>query len=123
MDHMFRGLLVCVATLESFAHGANDTANSTGPMSAMIEAHTAGLYGGGRGCGGTAGDGGGGRSTGAQPSWVMAVAGACVSAGVVVAGGRVIQTVGKDISRSVDFHKGCSPSNGCQISRASHPLQ
>jgi|TARA_B100001142_G_scaffold300372_1_gene325049 phosphate/sulfate permease len=29
---MFRYLLVYTAALESFAHGANDTANATGPF-------------------------------------------------------------------------------------------
>jgi phosphate/sulfate permease len=48
-DHMFRGLLVYVAALEAFAHGANDTANSTGPMSAMWQTYEAGLYGAGAG--------------------------------------------------------------------------
>lgn len=93
-DRMFRGVLVHVAALEAFAHGANDTANSTGPMSAMWEAYRAGSYGAGRGCGG-----------GTTDPWVMAIAGACVACGVVVLGGRVIQTMGRDISKSIDFHK------------------
>ena len=44
-DYVFRSLLVYVAALESFAHGANDTANSTGPFSAIWETYsTAGAY-------------------------------------------------------------------------------
>ena len=94
-DAMFRALLVVVAALESFAHGANDTANSTGPLSAIWETYRGGASGAGRAC-----------SNGDTPAWVMAVAGGCVALGVVGFGGRVIKTIGSDISPSIDYHKG-----------------
>ena len=66
-DYVFRALLVYVAALESFAHGANDTANSTGPFSAIWETYSTGL--------------GGGCSSGDTPVWVMMIAGGGVALG------------------------------------------
>ena len=39
----FQYLLLFTAALESFAHGANDTANSTGPFSAVLAIYRTGL--------------------------------------------------------------------------------
>lgn len=39
----FQYLLLFTAALESFAHGANDTANSTGPFSAVLAIYQTGL--------------------------------------------------------------------------------
>jgi len=89
---VFAFALVFVATLESFAHGANDTANATAPLSAVW-----GIYHGGRGTCGNA----------AVPLWILAAAGFFVFLGVVTFGRRVIDTVGRGMTR-VDTAMGFS---------------
>ncbi|EOD09817.1 putative inorganic phosphate transporter, partial [Emiliania huxleyi CCMP1516] len=87
--HVFRYVVVFVAFLESFAHGANDTASPTSDSSAREPPRSP------RGhpeCDSTA-----------TPWWVMSVAGAFVALGVVTLGYRVIQTLGSDIAE-IDFH-------------------
>ena len=94
---VFAFALVFVATLESFAHGANDTANATAPLSAVW-----GIYHGGRGTCGNA----------AVPLWILAAAGFFVFLGVVTFGRRVIDTVGRGMTRvdtAMGFRYGLSP--------------
>jgi sodium-dependent phosphate transporter len=86
----FRNLLVFVAVLKSFAHGANDTANATGAFTAVVEAWRDGLYN----C-----------EAEATPSWVMACAGAFVFVGMYLLGKNVIRTIGSEIG-FIDFHRG-----------------
>jgi len=86
--HVFRYVVVFVAFLESFAHGANDTANSTSAFSAVYTAFSSDMAE----CDSTA-----------TPWWIMSVAGAFVALGVVTLGYRVIQTLGSDIAE-IDFH-------------------
>ena len=64
---MFKYLLVFTAALESFAHGSNDTANATGPFSAVYLTYSQGLDD----C-----------SKPETPVWIMAVAGFGVFLGV-----------------------------------------
>ena len=64
---------------QSFAHGANDTANATSAFSAVYEAYTTGLDA----C-----------ALGETPWWIMSVAGAFVGLGLATLGYKVIQTVG-----------------------------
>ena len=59
--HAFRNPLVFVAFLQSFAHGANDTANATSAFAAVWAAHSYGLYA----C-----------SSIETPWWIMSAAGA-----------------------------------------------
>ena len=80
---VFAFALVFVATLESFAHGANDTANATGPFSAVYQ-----TYVGGRGT----------CDSSAVPMWILAAAGFFVFLGVVTFGRRVIETVGNNLT-------------------------
>ena len=88
----FRNLLVFVAFLESFAHGANDTANATAAFAAMYNAHEYGLAA----CAA--------RET---PWWIMSLAGLCVALGVNLMGYRVIQTMGNDLT-AINFMLGYS---------------
>ena len=67
----FRYLLVFNAMLESFAHGANDTANATAAFTAVYTGHEEGLYA----C-----------SPGLTPWWIMGVAGLFVMIGIMTAG-------------------------------------
>ena len=87
--HAFRNPLVFVAFLQSFAHGANDTANATSAFAAVWAAHSYGLYA----C-----------SSIETPWWIMSAAGAFVALGVNVMGWRVIGTIGSDLAR-LDFVK------------------
>eukprot|EP00442_Polarella_glacialis_P053067 CAMPEP_0115147962 /NCGR_PEP_ID=MMETSP0227-20121206/63605_1 /TAXON_ID=89957 /ORGANISM="Polarella glacialis, Strain CCMP 1383" /LENGTH=570 /DNA_ID=CAMNT_0002557935 /DNA_START=83 /DNA_END=1796 /DNA_ORIENTATION=- len=87
---VFKPLLIMVAFLESFAHGANDTANATGPVGAIWATYDQGIYA----C-----------SVKETPVWIMAIAGLFVALGVNVMGYRVIKTMGKDLC-CMDFHLG-----------------
>mmetsp|Transcript_20021 Transcript_20021/g.46209 ORF Transcript_20021/g.46209 Transcript_20021/m.46209 type:complete len:547 (-) Transcript_20021:328-1968(-) len=88
--YVFRYLVVFVAFLESFAHGANDTANSTAAFAAVYAAYSVPL----EDCGSSE-----------TPFWIMSIAGAFVALGVVTLGHRVIKTLGSDIAK-LDFHMG-----------------
>ncbi|EOD39703.1 putative inorganic phosphate transporter [Emiliania huxleyi CCMP1516] len=90
--NVFKYVLVFVACLESFAHGANDTANSTGAFSAVYLSYSDGLYA----CGDAE-----------TPWWIMSIAGAFVALGIITLGYRVIQTIGSDLAE-LNFHMGFS---------------
>ena len=81
--YVFRYLLVFVAFLESFAHGANDTANATSAFAAVWKAYSAGLYA----CANVE-----------TQWWIMSAAGLFVAIGVNLMGYRVIQTIGEDLT-------------------------
>ncbi|KAK1930270.1 Sodium-dependent phosphate transporter 1 [Phytophthora citrophthora] len=87
---VFRYLLVLVATLESFAHGANDTANATAPVAAQFNVYDNGF------------DGCSNRET---PVWIMAIAGCFVYLGIIFQGAPVMETIGKRIAH-MDMHRG-----------------
>ena len=86
--HCFRYLLVFTAALESFAHGANDTANATAAFSATFSAWSGGL---------------GACEQKLTPVWIMGLGGAFVLCGIYCLGYKVIETVGRKIA-IVDFH-------------------
>jgi len=87
--YVFRYLLVCVACLETIAHGANDTANAAGPFSAVYQAYQEGL----ETC-----------DKAEVPVWVMIWLGGMMAVGVVVMGRQVIQTIGTDLV-ALDYYK------------------
>jgi len=87
--HCFKYLLIFNAMLESFAHGSNDTANATGPMTAIYEAYDTGLYG----C-----------NQPETPWWILFIAGAFVCMGIITFGRRVIATIGSNLT-ILDFHR------------------
>merc|ERR1740123_2844020 len=86
----FRNLLNMTAFLACFGHGANDTANATGPLTAVQFAYDEGIYA----CGGAP-----------APIWLTSLAGVFVGIGVITMGYRVIKTVGEDLS-DIDFQIG-----------------
>lgn len=86
----FRYLLVFNAALESFAHGANDTANSTAAFSAIVNSYNNGLYA----C-----------EANATPWWIMGVGGFFVLVGINVIGHKVIETIGENVT-AINFHRG-----------------
>ena len=100
---IFRHLLVFVAAVLSFAHGANDTANATAPFSAVVQAVRAGLHSE-RSCGDPD-----------DPWWVLVVAGGAVCAGIISFGSRVMATVGQGLTQ-MDFHLAFSMNLGSATS-------
>jgi len=86
----FRSILVFNACLESFAHGSNDTANATGPFSAVYQFYSQGR----NACDSDAGS-----------MWILSIAGLFVAIGVFTFGYRVIRTIGSNLT-SLDYHKG-----------------
>jgi sodium-dependent phosphate transporter len=85
----FKHLLVFVAALESFAHGANDTPNATGAFAAIYQTQSRGLNSSCQS-----------RST---PLWIMTLAGLFVLAGIMFVGHRVIDTIGRRFA-ALDYH-------------------
>jgi phosphate/sulfate permease len=98
----FRVLLVFNAALKSFAHGANDTANATGPFSAVLEIHDYGLD--------ICSD-----DNRRSPIWIMVMAGAFVALGITTFGHRVITTVGEKLT-IVNYHSGFCIELGSSVS-------
>ena len=92
---VFRYLLVFVAFLGSFGHGANDTANSTAAFGAIYDGYVRGIFA-------CTSAGSGAADT---PWWIMSLAGVCVAAGVITMGHRVIQTIGQDLTK-LDYQLG-----------------
>jgi len=87
---VYRYLLVFVAALESYAHGANDTANATSAFTAVYETYTKSL----NAC-----------AQGETPLWIMAVAGFFVFLGMNTFGYRVVRTIGTNIT-DINYHRG-----------------
>ncbi len=75
VEHVFRYLQVFTACYVAFAHGSNDVANATGPITAAL-----GFLGK------------------EAPMWVLAMGGLGIAVGVATWGYRVIETVGKNIT-------------------------
>lgn len=87
---VFKYALLLVATLESYAQGANDIANSTAPLSAVYTIYQDGL----QSC-----------KNFDTPVWMMAIAGGFVFIGINTLGYKVMLTVGSKIS-SINIHRG-----------------
>ncbi len=82
VNALFTIPLIFAAALLSFAHGANDVANSIGPLAAIDDALTTG-----------------GISTKAAiPLWVMLVGAIGISLGLALFGPKLIRTVGSEIT-------------------------
>ena len=79
------------ACFGSFAHGANDTANTIGPFSAVFHLWMDGTF----------------DPIERVPFWIVALGGASIVAGLAILGHRVIQTMGKDIIH-LDYASGFS---------------
>jgi PiT family inorganic phosphate transporter len=74
--------LIFSAALLSFAHGANDVANSVGPLAAINDALTSGAI----------------ASKAAIPMWVMMVGAVGIALGLALYGPKLIKTVGSEIT-------------------------
>ena len=82
VNSLFTIPLIFAAALLSFAHGANDVANSVGPLAAINDALTTG-----------------GISTKTSiPLWVMMIGAIGISLGLALYGPKLIKTVGSEIT-------------------------
>jgi PiT family inorganic phosphate transporter len=82
VNALFTVPLIFAAAMLSFAHGANDVANSVGPLAAVSDALTTG-----------------GISTKASiPLWVMMVGAVGIVLGLALYGPKLIRTVGSEIT-------------------------
>lgn len=87
--YCFRPLLIFQALLESFAHGANDTANATAAFSSVLSVYSNGLTN----C-----------DSPESPAWVLLIAGFFVFLGVNTFGSRVVKTIGSSLTK-LNFHR------------------
>ncbi len=82
VNRLFTWPLVCSAALLSFAHGASDVSNAIGPLAAIYEAVQTGAV----------------ATRTATPMWIMVLGALGLSVGLALYGGRLIRTVGKEIT-------------------------
>lgn len=82
VNSLFTIPLIVSAALLSFAHGANDVANSIGPLAAINDALMTGAV----------------SSTAPIPLWIMAVGGIGIAIGLALFGPKLIKTVGSEIT-------------------------
>ncbi|MCK4674443.1 MAG: inorganic phosphate transporter [Gammaproteobacteria bacterium] len=82
VNKLFTLPLICSAALLSFAHGANDVANSVGPLAAINDALTSGTI----------------ASKASIPLWVMMVGAIGIVLGLALYGPKLIRTVGSEIT-------------------------
>ncbi len=82
VEKLFASLQIVTACLMAFSHGANDVANAIGPLAAIINIVETG-------------------STSFSPhipTWILALGGLGIVAGLATWGWRVIETIGKKIT-------------------------
>jgi PiT family inorganic phosphate transporter len=95
-EPVFAVLQVITACYMAFAHGANDVANSVGPLAAVVAVVSTGAI----------------AKEAAVPLWVLALGGVGIVIGLATYGHRVIATVGRKIT-SITPSRGFSAEFGC----------
>jgi sodium-dependent phosphate transporter len=88
-EGLFNYIQVFTACLNSFAHGANDVANTIAPMSAIIQLYQTGMV----------------EKNAMVQKWVLAFGGASIVLGLLFYGYRVMKSVGYKLTK-------LSPSRG-----------
>ena len=83
LRQLFTAPLIAAAALLSFAHGANDVANAVGPLAAIYRAAQSGIV----------------ADSVIAPFWIMLVGAGGISLGLLLFGRRIVEMVGKDITR------------------------
>lgn len=83
VEKIFGYMQIVSACMMAFAHGANDVANAIGPMTASIRVLSTGSVEGGESY---------------NSSWLLALGGLGIVAGLATWGWRVIETIGKKIT-------------------------
>lgn len=99
VESMFGGLLVLTACYVAFAHGANDVANAIGPVAAIAQILVNGTI----------------SDTVSIPVWILALGGLGIVVGVSTWGYRVMETIGKKITK-ITPSRGFSASFGAASS-------
>ena len=84
VENIFRNLQICTACYVAISQGANDVANAIGPVAAIYSI-TKGTYA----------DSGGS----VVPLWLLGMGGAGIAVGIVCLGHKVMNTVGKRITK------------------------
>ncbi len=82
MEGIFRHLQVITAAYVAFAHGANDVANSVGPLGAIYSVVKNGML----------------TVKVALPTWILLLGGVGIAIGIATWGYRVMDTLGKRIT-------------------------
>lgn len=88
-EDLFTYIQVFTASLNSFAHGANDVANTIAPMSAILDIYMTGVA----------------SSKAAVPKWVLAYGGFAIVVGLLLYGYKVMKSLGYKLTM-------LSPSRG-----------
>lgn len=88
-EDLFTYIQVFTASLNSFAHGANDVANTIAPMSAILDSYMTGVA----------------SSKADVPKWVLAYGGFAIVMGLLLYGYRVMKSLGYKLTM-------LSPSRG-----------
>jgi inorganic phosphate transporter, PiT family len=94
INKLFTYPLIASAALLSFAHGANDVANAVGPLAAIV------------GMLEHSGEGIGAAKIGI-PHWVMVVGALGISLGLLLFGGKIVNTVGQSITKLTQVRAYC----------------
>ena len=82
MESIFRHLQVITAAYVAFAHGANDVANSVGPLGAIYSVVKSGMV----------------TLKVSVPPWILLMGGVGIAVGIATWGYRVMETLGKRIT-------------------------
>ena len=92
LEKMFVYFQIATACMVAFAHGANDVANAIGPVAAVLSVvKTHSLH-----------------TQSEIPSWLLALGGGGIVLGLATWGWRVIETVGKKITKLSPMHGFCA---------------
>ncbi len=83
VGQLFKIPLIFATALLAFAHGANDVSNAIGPLAGVISAVQSG----------------GVATKAAAPIWIFAIGGIGIGIGIYLFGAKLIQSVGKKITR------------------------
>ena len=82
VERVFAPLVIITSCSIAFAHGANDVANSIGPLAAIVDIVSSGTI----------------KMRVQVPTWVLAMGGAGIVVGLATYGYRVMDTMGKKIT-------------------------
>jgi len=83
IERIFGYLLILTASYIAFAHGANDVANSIGPLAAVLSIYNHGIV----------------DPHSSIPLWVLLMGGAAIIVGIGTWGHKVIETMGRKITK------------------------